>query len=148
MASLERQGINRFIGTWKLEGGCHIRPTADARSSNSNCRIKHHITSLFVPSLPQNSDPPPGNLKAGLAYGTWDKHSEALCVQENSSLSQRDLATPNSSTALTRLSIPRVTQHRSHTRSEAKHSTRFPLSTTRATPQLAKMALANSPSSS
>lgn len=44
MASLERQGINRYIGTWRLEGGCHIRAIADARSSNSNCRIKHRIS--------------------------------------------------------------------------------------------------------
>lgn len=89
MASLERWGINRYIGTWRLEGWCHIRPIADARSSNSNCRIKHHITSLFVPSCRgwlQNSDPPPCNLKAGLANGTWDKYPEALCAGEQHSV--------------------------------------------------------------
>lgn len=148
MASLKRQGINRYIDTWRPEGGCHIRPIADARSSNSNCRIKHHVTSLFVPSCSswlQNSDPPPCNLKAGLAYGTGDKHPETLCT---GAFLKGTWQQQNISTALTRLSIPTVTQHRSHTRSEAKHSTRFPPSTTRATLQLAKLALTDSPSSS
>lgn len=51
VAFVERPELNRHVSTWRYEGGCHMRPTAAARFSNSNCGTKHHISSVFVPRL-------------------------------------------------------------------------------------------------